>query len=58
MTNGARLHNVGKTISSTNGAGKIGQPHVKKERKKERKKLDPSTPYIKISLKCRLWRLP
>ena len=30
MTNEARLHNVGKTISSTNGAGKTGQPHVKK----------------------------
>ena len=25
-----RLYNVGKTISSTNGAGKTGQPHVKK----------------------------
>ena len=25
----ARLHNDGKTISSTNGAGKIGQLHAK-----------------------------
>ena len=26
----ARLHNVGKTVSSTNGAGKTRQVHVKK----------------------------
>ena len=32
MTNEARLHNVGKAISSTNGAGKTGQPHVKKKK--------------------------
>ena len=31
MTKEARLHNVGKTVSSTNGAGKTGQPHVKDE---------------------------
>ena len=31
MTKEARLHNVGKTVSSTNGAGKTGQPHVKKK---------------------------
>ena len=31
MTKGARLHNGGKTVSSTNGAGKTGQPHVKDE---------------------------
>jgi len=30
MTKEARLHNVGKIVSSTNGAGKTGQPHVKK----------------------------
>jgi len=29
MTKEARMHNVGKTASSTNGAGKNGQPHVK-----------------------------
>ena len=40
MTKEARLHNVGKIVSSTNGAGKTGQPHVKKM------KLDHSlTPY-------------
>ena len=27
----ARLHNVGKTVSSTNGAGKTRQVHVKKK---------------------------
>ena len=30
MTKEARLHNGEKTVSSTNGAGKTGQPHVKK----------------------------
>ena len=30
MTKEARLHNVGKTVSSTNGAGKTGELHVKK----------------------------
>ena len=30
MTKEARLHNVGKTVSSINGAGKTGQPYVKK----------------------------
>ena len=30
MTKEARLYNGGKTISSTNGAGKSGQLHVKK----------------------------
>ena len=33
MTKEARLHNVGKTVSSTNGAGKTGQPPVKKKMK-------------------------
>ena len=40
MTKEARLHNVGKTVSSSSGAGKPGWPPVKK------KKLDHSlTPY-------------
>ena len=30
MTKDLKLHNVGKTIFSTNSAGKIGQLHVKK----------------------------
>ena len=30
MTKEARLHDVGKTVSSTNSTGKTGQPHVKK----------------------------
>ena len=29
MTKVARPHNVGKIVSSTNGAGKTGQLHVK-----------------------------
>ena len=29
-TKEAGQHNVGKTVSSTNGAGKTGQPYVKK----------------------------
>ena len=33
MTKEARLHNIGKTVSSTNGAGKTGQPPVKKKMK-------------------------
>ena len=32
MTNEVRLHNVGKTVSSTNCAGKTGQPPVKKKK--------------------------
>ena len=31
MTKETRLHNAGKTVSSTNGVGKTGQPHVKNE---------------------------
>ena len=34
MTKEVRLHNVGKTVSSTNGAGKTGQPPVKKKKMK------------------------
>jgi len=29
MTKEARIHNVAKIVSSTNGAGKTGQLHVK-----------------------------
>ena len=48
MTKEARLLNVGKTVSSTNGAWKTGQPHVKKKKKK----IDHSlTPCTKISSK-------
>ena len=35
MTKEAKLHNVGKTVSSTNGAGKTGHPHVKKKKKRK-----------------------
>ena len=31
MTKEARVHNVGKTVSSANSAGETGQPHVKNE---------------------------
>ena len=33
MSEKERLHNVGKTVSSTNGAGKNEQAHVKKKKK-------------------------
>ena len=47
MKKEARLHNVGKTVSSTNGAGKTRQVQVKKKKKK---KLDYSlTQYRKIN---------
>ena len=32
MTKEARLHNVGKTVSSSSGAGKPGWPPVKKKK--------------------------
>ena len=31
MTKEARIHKVGKTVSSTNPAGETGLPHVKNE---------------------------
>ena len=34
VTKEARPRNVGKTVSSTNGAEKPGQLHVKKKKKK------------------------
>ena len=34
MTKKARQHDVGKTVSSTNGAGKTGQLYVKKKKEK------------------------
>ena len=46
MTKEARLHNVGKTVSSTNGSGKPGQPHIK-----DMKLHYSLTPYTKISSK-------
>ena len=50
MTKEIRLYNDGKTNSSTNGAGKIGQLDVKKKKKKT--KLDhPLKSYRKISSK-------
>lgn len=32
MTKEVRLHNVGKTVSSTNGAGKTGYPYANEAR--------------------------
>ena len=46
MTKEARLHNVRKTVSSTNGSGKTGQPHIK-----DMKLHYSLTPYTKISSK-------
>ena len=42
----ARLHNIGNTVSSTDGAGKTGQLHVKKNNV-----IYSLTPHIKISSK-------
>jgi hypothetical protein len=44
MAKEARLHNIGKTVSSTNNTGKTGQPHVKKKIKSNHS----LTPYAKI----------
>ena len=50
MTKETRLHSVGKTVSSTNGAEKPEQLHTKKKKKK--KKSDHSlTLHTKISSK-------
>ena len=46
MTKEARLHNVGKIVSSTNGAGKTGQLHVKEWNSEHF-----LTPYTKINSK-------
>ena len=46
MTKEARLYNGGKIVSSLDGAGKTGQLHVKKKRKKLEHFL---TPYTKIN---------
>ena len=49
MTKEERLHNIGKTFSSTNISGKIAQLHAKKKKKK---KLGYSlASYTKISSK-------
>ena len=48
MAKEARLHNIGKTVSSTNNTGKTGRPHVKKKKIKSNHSL---TPYTKISSK-------
>ena len=36
LTKEAKIHNGEKTISLKSGAGKTGQPHVKKKKKKNR----------------------
>ena len=51
MTKEIRLYNDGKTNSSTNGAGKIGQLDVKKKKKKKTKLDHPLKSYRKISSK-------
>ena len=47
MIKKARPHNIVKTVSATNGAGKTGQPQVKKKMKVDHF----LTLYIKISSK-------
>ena len=49
MTKEAKLYNGEKTISSINGAGKTGQLHVKKKKRKEIK--HSLTSYMKINSK-------
>ena len=46
MTKETKLHNVGKTVSSINGAGKTGQLHEKKMNF-----YHSLTPYTKVSSK-------
>ena len=46
MKKGARIYNGEKTVPSISGAGKSGQPHVKK--KKKVKLACSLTPYTKM----------
>ena len=50
LTKEVKIYNGEKTISSTSGAEKTGQPHAKKKKKNETRTL-VLTPYIKINPK-------
>ena len=50
MIKEARPHNVVKTVFSTSGAGKAGQPQVKKKKKKNESRSFPN-PVHKNKLK-------